>query len=59
MMMLLKIARAKEDPTNADTLIDISGYSALLTELIYGNSNKPEPQQDQQSIGSKKEDSDY
>ena len=59
MMMLLKIARAKEDPTNADTLIDISGYSALLTELIYGNLDKPELQEDQQSTGSRIEDSDY
>ncbi len=53
MMMLLKISRAKEDPTNEDTLVDIAGYSALLTELIYGNPNSSELRKDQQNTDSK------
>jgi hypothetical protein len=30
MMILLKVARLKNDPTHRDSIVDIAGYSALI-----------------------------
>jgi hypothetical protein len=42
LMIDLKIARLRNDPTNVDSMIDIIGYTCCLHELAASNKKKPD-----------------